>query len=177
MRSHRKVPADQRLETVWRPIGISTLDRRDFLLAAAASVIARHWLAATPAAAQEDLRRSVKFWNYYRTLIGEAEPIQESIDFELPDIWENGNNVPFTITVDSPMTPEDNIKTVHLLSTANPQAAVAAYHFTALSGKAAVKGRMRLARTQDVVVVAERSDGRFLVAERRIEVTIGGCGN
>ena len=75
------------------------------------------------------------------------------------------------------MSPEDSIKTVHLLSTGNPQPLVAAFHFTALSGRAVVSGRMRLAHSQDVVALAERSDGKFLVAFRQVEVTIGGCGN
>ena len=172
-----KSPGRPKIETVRRPIGIKTLHRRDFLLAAGAGLVAQHWLTATSATAQQDYRRSVKFWNHYRTLIGEAEPLKEHVHLELPELWENGNNVPFTITVDSPMTPDDNIQTLHLLSTVNPQAAVAAYHFSPFSGKASVKGRMRLARTQDVVVVAKRNDGRMLVAEQRIEVTIGGCGN
>jgi sulfur-oxidizing protein SoxY len=36
---------------------------------------------------------------------------------------------------------------------------------------------MRLAKTQDVVTIAELSTGQVLVAVRQIEVTIGGCGN
>ena len=44
------------------------------------------------------------------------------------------------------------------------------------SGKAMVASRMRLARTQDVLVIAELSDGRFLMSKRNVKVTIGGCG-
>ena len=35
---------------------------------------------------------------------------------------------------------------------------------------------MRLAKTQDVVSIAELSDGRFLIGKRNVKVTIGGCG-
>lgn len=157
---------------------IKYLERRDFLLSAAAGAVLVGALGAVPAlAAAEDDRRTVAFWNAYRSLIGEAVPEEGKVTLTLDEIAENGNNVPFEIAVDSPMTAEDSIKTLYLFSTGNPQPAVAAFHFTPLSGKAAVKGRMRLARTQDVIALAERSDGTFLVATRRIEVTIGGCGN
>ena len=74
------------------------------------------------------------------------------------------------------MTAENHVKAVHLLSTANPRAAVATFRFTLLSGKARVTSRMRLAKTQDVVAVAELSDGRILLTRRKVDVKVGGCG-
>jgi len=53
---------------------------------------------------------------------------------------------------------------------------VATFHFSPLSGKATVASRMRLAKTQDVLVIAELGDGRFLMSKRNVKVTIGGCG-
>ena len=94
----------------------------------------------------------------------------------MPEIAENGNTVPFTISVDSPMTETDNVKAIHVLATANPQPGVATFRFSPLSGKATVASRMRLARTQDVIAIAELSDGRFLMSKRNVKVTIGGCG-
>lgn len=73
------------------------------------------------------------------------------------------------------MTAQDHVKTVHLLSTENPFAHVATYHMTPASGKAAIAGRMRLAKSQEVVALAELSDGRLLVARRWVKVGIGGC--
>ena len=69
------------------------------------------------------------------------------------------------------MTAENHVKAIHLLSTANPRARVATFRFTLLSGKARVTSRMRLAKTQEVVAVAELSDGTFLMAraQRRRE--------
>ena len=95
---------------------------------------------------------------------------------ELPEDAENGNIVPYKIAVESPMTDADHITQVHLLSTQNPQAAVATFHFTPLSGKAAVSGRMRLARTQEVVAVALTSSNSLLIARTMVHVGIGGCG-
>jgi sulfur-oxidizing protein SoxY len=74
------------------------------------------------------------------------------------------------------MTEEDHIAEVHLLSTQNPQAVVATFHFTPLSGTAVVAGRMRLARTQEVVAVALTSRNTLIAARAEVEVGIGGCG-
>jgi sulfur-oxidizing protein SoxY len=63
-----------------------------------------------------------------------------------------------------------------VIATANPQPRIASFRFTPLSGRAAVASRMRLARTQDVIGLAEMSDGRFLMTRRAVKVTIGGCG-
>ncbi len=112
-----------------------------------------------------------------KRIVGDAKPLEgKPITLELPEIAENGNTVPFTITVDSPMSETDFVKATHLISTGNPQADVATFTFTPESGKASVSSRMRLAKTQEVIAVAELSDGKFLLARKTVKVTIGGCG-
>lgn len=162
--------------------GIAVLNRREMLLSAGAGLALASLvtlLEVSPALAAEMApgEGTEAFWKKFREILGEAKPTEAKVTLTLDEVAENGNNVPFEITVDSPMTEGDAIKTLNLLSTANPWPLVAAFHFTPLSGKAAVKGRMRLARTQDVIALAEKTDGSFLIATRRIEVTIGGCGN
>ena len=158
---------------------VAQVNRRDLLCSAASTAVFIAAVSRIPARAGDDRGRSPAFELAYRRLLGESEPVagDTSVTLELPDIPENGNTVPFRIEVANPMTESDNIKTLYLMSTANPQPMVGAFHFTANSGRAAVSGRMRLARSQDVVALAERSDGKFLVAVRQVEVTIGGCGN
>jgi sulfur-oxidizing protein SoxY len=111
-----------------------------------------------------------------KKIVGETKPIDGRVTFEMPEIAENGNTVPFTVSVDSPMTEKDYIKAIHVISTGNPQSGVATFRFTPLSGKAAVASRMRLARTQDIIALVETSDGKFLQTRRSVKVTIGGCG-
>jgi sulfur-oxidizing protein SoxY len=160
------------------PPKITALSRRDVLCSAAAGAAFLAAAGRAPSFASDEHGRSPAFELAYRRLLGEAEPLEDaSVTLELPDIPENGNTVPFRIEVASPMTPEDYIKTAYLLSTGNPQPVVGAFHFTQKSGRAVVAGRMRLARSQDVVALAERSDGKFVVAFRQVDVTIGGCGN
>ena len=73
-----------------------------------------------------------------RKILGDAKPSDGKVAIELPEIAENGNTVPFTVSVDSPMTEKDHVKAIHVIATANPQPGVATFRFTPLSGKAAV---------------------------------------
>jgi sulfur-oxidizing protein SoxY len=68
------------------------------------------------------------------------------------------------------------VKAIHVIATANPQPSVASFRLTPLSGRASVASRLRLARTQDVIGLAELSDGKFIMTRRPVKVTIGGCG-
>lgn len=98
------------------------------------------------------------------------------VKLELPQIAENGNTVPLTVSVESPMTKDDYVKRVVVVADANPRAGVATFNFSPASGVAEASTRMRLAQTQNVIAVAEMSDGSFYMAKRQVKVTIGGCG-
>jgi sulfur-oxidizing protein SoxY len=126
--------------------------------------------------AEASAAESAEFKAALEALIGKASPLASGLSLELPDSVENGDYVPVALGVDSPMTAENHVKAIHLLSTANPRAAVATFRFTTLSGKARVTSRMRLAKTQDVVAVAELSDGSVLITRRKVDVKVGGCG-
>ena len=103
-----------------------------------------------------------------------AEPGRIAID--LPEIAENGTAVPLAVTVESPMTAADHIAEVLVIADANPMPRIATFHFTALSGRAEAATRIRLAATENVIVVARTNDGRFYTARKEVKVTIGGCG-
>jgi sulfur-oxidizing protein SoxY len=98
------------------------------------------------------------------------------IKFKMPHVAENGNTVPVTIAVDSPMTESDHVTSIHLLAEKNPGTDIAIFHFTPMSGEAKVSTRVRLAKTQNVVAVAQMSDGSIYVGKHMVKVTIGGCG-
>ncbi|MGQ0673242.1 MAG: thiosulfate oxidation carrier protein SoxY [Hyphomicrobium sp.] len=156
-----------------RPTGL--FHRREVLLGTAAAVLGSALPMAT--AAEAPASPSPAYEAAYKQLVGDAQPEAALISMELPEQAENGNIVPYKLSVESPMTPDDHIRKLHLLSTANPQPRVATFHFTPQSGKAEVTGRMRLAKTQDVVALAETSTGKLLTATVRVEVALGGCTN
>ncbi|MCL4767907.1 MAG: thiosulfate oxidation carrier protein SoxY [Hyphomicrobiaceae bacterium] len=153
-------------------ISLEAINRRDLLLGFGVAGAAVVLLAGVPAQAQAD-----DSWEAaLKKVVGDAKPIEGKITLDMPEIAENGNTVPFSVSVDSPMTEQEFVKAVHVFSTGNPQPVVATFHFSPQSGKAAVSSRMRLAKTQDIVCVAELSDGQFALAKRTVKVTIGGCG-
>ncbi len=98
------------------------------------------------------------------------------ITLEMPEIAENGNTVPLSISVDSPMTADNHVKRVIIVAEGNPRPEVITFNFSPKSGVAEASTRMRLAKTQNVVAVAELSDGSFHMTKRQVKVTIGGCG-
>ena len=120
---------------------------------------------ATPEQAKELLQSLAK---------GDAKP--GKVQIKAPEIAENGNAVPVTITVDSPMTEANYVKAVHVVADGNPNPGVASISLTPACGKAEVQFRLRLARTQKIIAVAEMNDGTLWTAQHEVKVTIGGCG-
>ena len=82
----------------------------------------------------------------------------------------------FGFSVESPMTKSNYVKSVYLFSDKNPGHKVAKFHFTPASGKASASTRMRMIKTQNVIAVAEMSDGSIYTGKKEVKVTIGGCG-
>lgn len=151
-----------------------TIDRREFLLGATAAAALA---ALLPLAARLAFAEANPDWEtVLRGLTGGAEPIDGRISFDIPEIAEDGSTVPFSLTVGSPMTEGDHVKSVHVLATRNPFAEIASFEFTPLSGRATVTARMRLAETQDVLALAQMSDGSMFLTKRLVKVTVGGCG-
>jgi len=98
------------------------------------------------------------------------------VTVKLPEIAENGRTVPITVSVDSPMTDGDYVKSVHIVSERNPQPEVISFSLSPSMGKAEVRTRMRLGKTQKVRAAAVMSDGSVFTGEKEVKVTIGGCG-
>ena len=122
--------------------------------------------AANPASMQAAVRH----------VLGEASVREGKVKLLIPPLVENGNTVPLSFTVDAPMTDADYVSDVLVVAEGNPNPGVATFHFTALSGKAEASTRIRLATTQNIVVVAKTSGGKFYTAQKLVKVTIGGCG-
>jgi len=98
------------------------------------------------------------------------------ISIDLPEIAENGNTVPLAIAVESPMTAEDRVTDILVVSEGNPRPGLATFHLSPMSGRAETATRIRLAATENIIVVAKTSKGEFFIAQRPVKVTIGGCG-
>jgi sulfur-oxidizing protein SoxY len=147
--------------------------RRCFLLrsagfAAGAGILQTIPLAvarATPQAMQEMIRK----------IVGEGTLQHGRVKLDLPPLVENGNTVPVTVAVDSPMTEADHVKAVHIFNEKNPQPHVISVALGPRAGRATLSARIKLADSQQVVAVAEMSDGSFWSESADVIVTLAAC--
>ena len=107
---------------------------------------------------------------------GGKTPTPGRVKLDLPEIAENGNTVPMTVSVESPMTEQSHVTEVLVVGDGNPNGGMVTFHFSPASGVAEANTRIRLAATQDVIAVAKMNDGSFFTASKQVKVTIGGCG-
>jgi sulfur-oxidizing protein SoxY len=110
-----------------------------------------------------------------RDVVGEAAVREGKVTLEVPPLVENGNAVPMTVSVESPMTATDYVKAIHLFNEKNPQPYIATFHLGPRAGKASVSIRARLADSQKVIAIAEMSDGSFWSASADMVVTLAAC--
>ena len=130
------------------------------------------WLRPLPAAASmEDATREA-----IRRVIGDRTPQEGRVTLRLPAIAENGNNVPLSVAVESPMTVADHVRAIHVFADRNPAPEIASFRLSPAMGRAQADTRIRLGVTQDVIALAEMQDGQVFIARAEVRVTIGGCG-
>ena len=97
------------------------------------------------------------------------------VKLELPKLADSGFSVPMTVSVASPMTPADHVRTILVVADKNPQRDVCWFYLGPRAGRAEVSSRIRLNGTQRVVAVAQLSDGSFWSDARDIEVREAAC--
>jgi sulfur-oxidizing protein SoxY len=139
-------------------------------LATGAGFAATVLFRAPAAHAKNDADEAIKKFT------GGKVPTEGKVKLDLPEIAENGNTVPMTVTVESPMTEASHVTDVLVVANENPRSGVVTFHFSPASGVAEANTRIRLAASQDVIAVAKMNDGSFFMASKQVKVTIGGCG-
>ena len=138
--------------------------RRQFLIASAGIALVSP-ASATPAMLEEAIRG----------VVGEGMLGKGRVTLDVPPLVENGNAVPLTVTVDSPMTVADHVRAIHVFNEKNPQPHVISVTLGPRAGRAQLSTRIKLADAQRVVAIAEMSDGRFWSGEANVVVTIAAC--
>jgi len=146
--------------------------RRHALQAAGVLAGSTAWarLAVRPARATPEMMQDA-----VRSVIGEAPVAKGKVKLELPPIVENGNSVPCTVSVDSPMTAADHVKAIHVFNEKNPQPYVISVRLGPHAGRAGFSTRIRLADSQTVTAIAELSDGTFWSDAADVIVTLAAC--
>jgi sulfur-oxidizing protein SoxY len=98
------------------------------------------------------------------------------IAIDLPEIAENGNTVPLSIKIDSPMNADDYVSDILIVTDGNPYPGVARFELTPMSGRAEAATRIRLNTTENVIVLAKTSTGKIFGDRKLVKVTVSGCG-
>jgi sulfur-oxidizing protein SoxY len=97
------------------------------------------------------------------------------VKLDISPLVDNGNSVPITISVESPMTAADHVKSIAMFNEKNPQRDVIRAQLSPRSGKASVSTRVRLANSQKLVAVAQLSDGTYWSHTVEVLVTLAAC--
>ena len=140
------------------------MQRRTFLTGVAVALLP-FAARATP----EALAAAIK------EVTGDAPLREGKVTLDVPPLVENGNTVPLTVSVESPMTSDDYVKAIHVFNEKNPQPHVFNAWLSPTNGRAVVATRIKLADAQKVVAIAETSKGEFWTAQAEVIVTIAAC--
>lgn len=109
------------------------------------------------------------------TWLAGRTPRFERIELDLPSIADNGFAVPMKITVSGPFAPAPYVKSIRLFSETNPVPEMAVFEFAQPLERVEIDSRVRLAGTQQVVAIAEMTDGKLYAAIHEVIVTLAGC--
>ena len=148
---------------------MSALFTRRTIVAGAATGVAAAALPRAALATPDAMAAILK------TILGDKVAKAGRVKLVIPELAENGNSVPLTITVDSPMTAADHVKTIYVLSPENPLPDVARFHLGPRSGTAKVSTSVRLATSQRLMVLAVMADGSAWTIGGDVIVTMSAC--
>lgn len=146
--------------------------RRSFLtvLTTAIATIAGAPLMVRTAHAQNATREAL-----LREVTGGAPVRAGRVKLDTPPLADNGHSVQVQVSVESPMTEADHVRSITLIAERNPRPIVAIFSFGPKSGRAEIVTRIRLADTQEVLALAQLSDGTFWSGAASVVVTELAC--
>ena len=148
---------------------MSTLRRRDLLASGVLLALSvRPAQAQTPPLAAA-LAEAVRAWS------GGSTPRDGRVTLDIAPLVDNGNAVPISVRVASPMTEVDHVREIAVFNERNPQREVLRCELGAANGRAEVSSRIRLATSQQLVAVARMSDGSLWQQRVEVLVTLAAC--
>lgn len=107
--------------------------------------------------------------------MGRPATESERLQLIMPAVFPTGYTVPMDVRIDSPMTEDDHVKRIRVFAPENPLIDVASFNFVPQRSVARVSTRIRLAKPQFVVAVAEMSGGALLMTKAWVDVATNGC--
>jgi sulfur-oxidizing protein SoxY len=167
------IPSDPRAPTGCDSRRHPDLPRRRLLIAGAG--VAASALLQPVVRAQSLLAPPDELANLVKAFTQGAAVLPGKVKLDISPLVDNGNSVPVTISVDSPMTADSYVKQIAMFNEKNPQRDVFRAQLSPRSGKAGVSTRMRLANSQKLVAIAQLSDGTWWSHTVDVLVTLAAC--
>ncbi|WP_315834306.1 SoxY-related AACIE arm protein [Bradyrhizobium prioriisuperbiae] len=152
------------------PSTTSATRRRFLALSGGAVLGAGAMVSLRPAVATPQMQNAA-----IRDVVGTATVRPGKVKLDVPPLVENGNTVPLTVSVASPMTADDHVVSIHVFNEKNPQPNVGNFYLGVRAGRAQVSTRIRLADTQRITAIAKLSDGSFWSTTADVVVTLAAC--
>jgi sulfur-oxidizing protein SoxY len=119
--------------------------------------------------------RKAAFAEAIRKVLGNAQVREGKVKLDVPPLIDNGNAVPLSVEVESPMTATDHVKAIHVFTERNPQPYVVSAYLGPRAGRARLATRVRIADSGAVTAIAQMSDGSFWSGSVRVIVTLSAC--
>lgn len=110
-----------------------------------------------------------------KTITGGAVIKEGRVKLTIPPLVENGNLVVLKVSVESPMTANNYVKSIHIVAEGNPVPNIFTAYLSPRSGKANLTTRVRLADSQLVWAIAQMNDGSFWQGSAETLVTLSAC--
>jgi len=147
--------------------------RRQFLILAGGAAVSGAVEAQLPP--NIEALRKAALAEAVRKVTGDAQVRRGKVKLDLPPLIDNGNTVPLSVDVESPMTSADHVRAIHVFTEKNPQPNVITAYLGPRAGRARLAVRARIADTGNVVAIAQLSDGSFWSDSMQVVVTLSAC--
>ena len=97
------------------------------------------------------------------------------VQIDIAQLIDNGNAVPITVRIDSPMTEQAHVTDIAIFNEKNPLPDVVRFKLTPLAGKPEISTRIRLATSQTLTALARTSDGQWWQQTVDVIVALAAC--
>jgi len=144
-----------------------SLTRRDALIAAG--------FAGAALLSRRSARAGDEALDVVKQLTGRTAIRSDRLHLIMPAEFPTGYTVPMDLDFDSPMTEADHVRQIRVFAPQNPIIEVASFRFVPQHSLPRVSTRIRLAKPQHVVAVAEMNDGNLLMTTTWVRVATDGC--
>jgi sulfur-oxidizing protein SoxY len=149
--------------------GTMSLTRRDVLIAGSAGFAGVALFSPRSARANDEALDLVE------QLTGRKATVSDRLHLIMPADFPTGYTVPMRLDIDSPMTEADHVTQIRVFAPQNPIIEVASFRFAPQRTLPQVSTRIRLAKPQHVVALAELNDGNLLITTTWVRVATNGC--